>query len=265
MKTNRRLGGLIALLLPMAAVAGIPEVITYRGVLGLPPDTESPLYLDMAFSLYDSAVSNAPAAWSRTINNVPVATNGAFAVELSDDGGGGTKLVDALARMKGAPEVGLRLRKLGNDFADELKPRQRLQNTVRAARASRAQAADRFVAERGVTMETVQTEMLSAKNLTVGGALTVDGACGLLSSEEEREIGGVGSTVRVKGVRALHPPHFVRAALSENYATTSAPCDLLLTYEDEGRVFNVIVPRGGRIAAAQGTTNSVVAATEFGN
>lgn len=242
----------------LAAWAAIPQKITYHGVLGLPPDTAMPLFMEMTFSLYDSAVSNAPAVWSQTLGNVSVSSDGSFFVELSDESGG---LADALAKMKGAPELGLRL---GHEFADELKPRRRLENTVRAARALRAKAADRFVAERGLSLGALQTEKLCASQLTVGGVLTVDAACGLVSAQE-REIGGEGSEVRIRDIRPLHPPHFVRESLAENYTTASAPCDLLLTYEDEGRVFNVIVPRGGVITAQQGTTNMVISATEFGN
>lgn len=244
----------------MAAWAAIPQKITYHGVLGLPPDTAMPLFMEMTFSLYDSAVSNAPAVWSQTLGNVSVASNGAFFVELSDESG---KLANELAKMKGAPELGLTLG--GDDLAGELKPRRRLENTVRAARASRAKVADRFVAERGLSLGALQTEKLYAGQLTVvDGVLTVDGECGLVAAPY-RELGGAGSEVSVRDVRPLHPPHFVRAALAENYTTASAPCDLLLTYEDGGRVFNVIVPRGGVIAAQQGTTNMVISATEFGN
>ena len=259
-----------------AASAAIPEVITYHGRLQVPlPKVLNAnvaandgylALMDMTFALYDSAVSNAAPVWARTIGNVRVESNGFFYVELSNDLGSNAltnscRLSEALAGMKGVPEIGLRL---GRDLKDEeLKPRQRLTTSVRAARAARTRIADRFVAERGVQFPALQTEALAASQLSVARRLTLGGKC-TLTTCPERTLGGADSELTVCGVRSWRDPNNVRASMVDSYAIGSAPHDMVLTYEDRGETYTVIVPRGGKITAAPGTVNSVVGATEFG-
>ena len=259
-----------------AASAAIPEVITYHGQLALPlPNAFSAnvttngdylALMDMTFALYDSAVSNAAPAWARTIGNVRIETNGVFHVELSNDLGSnaltnGCRLSEALAGMKGVPEIGLRL---GRDLKDEeMKPRQRLKTSVRAARAARTRIADRFVAERGVSFPVLQTEALAASQLTALKRLTLGGRC-TLTTCPDRTLGGEDSKLTVCDVRTWRDAGNVRASMIDSYAIGSAPHDMVLTYEDRGETYTVIVPRGGKIMMQPGTVNSVVGATEFG-
>lgn len=257
-----------------AASAAIPEVITYHGRLALPKDKQGNVatndgylaLMDMTFALYDSAVSNAAPAWARTIGNVRVESNGFFYVELSNDIGSNAltnscRLSEALAGMKGVPEIGLRL---GSDLNDEeMKPRQRLTTSVRAARAARTRIADRFVAERGVTFPALQTEAMAASQLSVAKRLTFGGRC-TLTTCPERTLGGTDSELTVCGVRSWRDQNNVRASMVDSYAIGSAPHDMVLTYEDRGETYTVIVPRGGKITMQPGTVNSVVGATEFG-
>ena len=260
-----------------AASAAIPEVITYHGRLAplpLPKVLDANVgtndgylaLMDMTFALYDSAVSNAAPAWARTVGNVRIESNGFFYVELSNDLGSNAltnrcRLSEALAGMKGVPEIGLRL---GRDLKDvEMKPRQRLTTSVRAARAARTRIADRFVAERGISFPTLQTEVLAASQLSVAKQLVLGGRC-TLTTCPERRLGGKGSELTVCGVRTWRDPGDVRASMVDTYAIGSAPHDMVLTYEDKGETYTVIVPRGGKVTAQPGTVNSVVAATEFG-
>lgn len=260
-----------------AASAAIPEVITYHGRLAVPlpkvidanvgTNDGYLALMDMTFALYDSAVSNAAPAWARTVGNVRIESNGVFYVELSNDLGSNAltnrcRLSEALAGMKGVPEIGLRL---GRDLKDEeMKPRQRLTTSVRAARAVRTRIADRFVAERGVEFPVaLQTEALAASQLSVARRLTLGGKC-TLTTCPERTLGGKNSELTVCGVRTWRDPGNVRESMIDSYAVGSAPHDMVLTYEDRGETYTVIVPRGGKITAQPGTVNSVVAATEFG-
>lgn len=278
MKGKLTVGGLLFAtgLAVAAASAAVPEVITYHGRLQVPlPKVLNAnvaandgylALMDMTFALYDSAVSNAAPAWARTIGNVRVESNGVFYVELSNDLGSNAltnscRLSEALAGMKGVPEIGLRL---GRDLKDEeMKPRQRLTMSVRAARAARTRIADRFVAERGISFPTLQTEALAASQLSVASRLTLGGRC-TLTTCPERTLGGENSELTVCGVRTWRDPGNVRASMVDSYAIGSAPHDMVLTYEDRGETYTVIVPRGGKITMQPGTVNSVVGATEFG-
>ena len=259
-----------------AASAAIPEVITYHGRLQVPlPKVLNAnvaandgylALMDMTFALYDSAVSNAAPVWARTIGNVRIESNGVFYAELSNDLGSNAltnrcRLSEALAGMKGVPEIGLRLGRALKD--EELKPRQRLTTSVRAARAARTRIADRFVAERGISFPTLQTEVLAASQLSVAKQLVLGGRC-TLTTCPERRLGGKGSELTVCGVRTWRDPGDVRASMVDTYAIGSAPHDMVLTYEDRGETYTVIVPRGGKIMMQPGTVNSVVGATEFG-
>ena len=259
-----------------AASAAVPEVITYHGRLQVPlPKVLNAnvrtndgylALMDMTFALYDSAVSNAAPAWARTVGNVRIESNGFFYVELSNDLGSNAltnrcRLSEALAGMKGVPEIGLRL---GRDLKDEeMKPRQRLTTSVRAARAARTRIADRFVAERGISFPTLQTEVLAASQLSVAKQLMLGGRC-TLTTCPERTLGGEKSELTVCGVRSWRDPNNVRASMVDSYAIGSAPHDMVLTYEDRGETYTVIVPRGGKVTVQPGTVNSVVGATEFG-
>ena len=127
-------------LLSLSSLAAMPEALTYRGVLDWTGrDTEKPTSLAMTFRLYDSLTPDR-ALWARTMR-VPVSTNGVFYAELSDANGNdpdgiGFKLVDAMAAIKGTPEVGLT-----PPDSEELRPRQKLGTTPRAARSKTSRPA----------------------------------------------------------------------------------------------------------------------------
>ena len=257
---------LLALLAATTAEAAMPEALTYRGILKYEATGKElkPGIYPITFSVYDS-LRPETLLWQRTIP-VNVASNGVFYTELSDTASvptvlTGVKLADALASTKGVPEIGLRL---GRDLKDEeMKPRQRLTTSVRAARAARTRIADRFVAERGVQFSALQTEALAASQLSVARRLTLGGRC-TLTTCPERTLGGENSELTVCGVRTWRDPGNVRESMVDSYVIGSAPHDMVLTYEDRGETYTVIVPRGGRITAEPGTVNSVVGATEFG-
>ena len=113
--------------------AEVPQVLTYRGVLQRTGGYGSGTALEMTFRLYDSAAPET-ALWARTMR-VQVDGEGVFYAELcdangSDPDGIGQPLADAMGAIKGTPEIGLT-----PPDAPELKPRQRLSTSVRAARA----------------------------------------------------------------------------------------------------------------------------------
>ena len=255
----------------LAAFAAVPQAITYRGVLTRTSGYDRPMMLELTFRLYDSKAPE-KALWARSMS-VPVATNAVFYAELSDANGSdpdgiGSTLADAMAAIKGTPEIGLTPPR-----AAELSPRQALSTQPRAARAVWAKAADTVWAASGAGAESVFVGTATVGDVTVqpGAALAVFPArCTLLKKADAdgsgRTLGGgENSTVTVRDVTVappIGPTAFTDADLA--YVTKSAPSDMILTYEDEDGAFNAIVPEGGRIEGADARVKSVCG-TAFGN
>lgn len=257
-------------LLAMAAgaLAEVPQVLTYRGVLQRTGGYGSGTALELTFRLYDSA-SPDQALWARTMR-VPVDADGVFYAELADGNGSdpdgiGYPLADAMAAVKGTPEIGLT-----PPDAPELKPRQRLSTSVRAARAARAKAADVVYAPTGAYAEGVDIDTAAVGSVTVqdGAALAAfPPSCTLTKLDPgwTRELGGGSTEITVRDVKAPRPNWPVSfVERSFKYATDSAPCDMILTYEGADGAFNVLLPAGGGIDGANGNVQTIYG-TAFGN
>ena len=256
------------LLFATAAFADVPQVLTYRGVLSRTGGYERATSLELTFRLYDSKMPDT-ALWARTMR-VPVDTNGVFYAELSDRTGNdpdgiGYPLADAMAAVKGTPEIGLT-----PPDAPELKPRQRLSTSVRAARAARAKAADVVYAPTGAYAEGVDIDTAAVGSVTVqdGAALAAfPPSCTLTKLDPgwTRELGGGSTEITVRDVKAPRPNWPVSfVERSFKYATDSAPCDMILTYEGADGAFNVLLPAGGGIDGANGNVQTIYG-TAFGN
>jgi len=250
------------------AFAEVPQVLTYRGVLQRTGGYGSGAALELTFRLYDSAAPG-KALWARTMR-VPVDGDGVFYAELcdangSDPDGIGYTLADAMGAIKGTPEIGLT-----PPDAPELAPRQRLSTSVRAARAARAKAADVVYAPTGAYAEGVDIDTAAVGGVTVveGAALaSFPPACTLtkLGLGQTRELGGGSTEITVRDVTAPRPNWPVSfVERSFKYATTNAPCDMILTYEGSDGAFNVILPAGGGLAGTNGAVQTIYG-TAFGN
>ena len=261
--------GLLSLLslLSLSAFADVPQVLTYRGVLRRTGGYDHATSLELTFRLYDSKAPNT-ALWARTMR-VPVDTNGVFYAELSDANGNdpdgiGYKLADVMGAIKGTPEIGLT-----PPDAAELKPRQKLATAPRAARAARAKAADVVYAPTGAYAQGVDIDTAVAGSVTVqkGASLAAfPPNCTLTQMKEQRrDLGGGTTEITVRDVRASRPNWPVSFTEdSFKYTTSSAPCDMILTYEGENGAFNVIVPAGGKIVDNGGKVQTIYG-TAFGN
>ena len=113
-----------AMAMAAAAWAGVPQVLTYRGVLVRPAEVEATGSMELTFRLYDTA-NPGVALWARTLR-VPVDEDGLFYAELSDSEGTdpdgiGRSLADAMGAVKGTAEIGLT-----PPDAEELSPRQKI-------------------------------------------------------------------------------------------------------------------------------------------
>lgn len=256
------------LLVSTAAFAEVPQVLTYRGVLQRTGGYGSGTALEMTFRLYDSAAPET-ALWARTMR-VPVDADGVFYAELADANGSdpdgiGYTLADALGAVKGTPEIGLT-----PPDAPELAPRQALSTSVRAARAARAKAADAVYAPTGAYAGGVDIDTAAVGSVTVvyGAALaSFPPSCTLtkLGLGQTRELGGGTTEITVRDVQASRPNWPASfAERSFTYATDSAPCDMILTYEGADGAFNVILPAGGGLAGANGAVQTIYG-TAFGN
>ncbi|MBR4188895.1 MAG: hypothetical protein IKQ55_02930 [Kiritimatiellae bacterium] len=243
---------LAAALCAATSSAEVPQVLTYRGVLQKSGGYGNGAALELTFRLYDSAAPGR-ALWARTMR-VQVDPDGVFYAELADGNGNdpdgiGYTLADAMGAIKGTPEIGLT-----PPDAPELQPRQRLSTGVRAARAARAKAADVVYAPTGAAAEGVDIDTAVVQSLTVGKGAPLAGFppyCTLtqLGLGQTRELGGGSSQITVRGVRVPGqnwPSCFSQGSFT--YATNSAPCDMILTYEGADGAFSVIVPAGGKIA-----------------
>ena len=255
------------LLLATAAFADVPQVLTYRGVLRRTGGYDKATSLEMTFRIYDSK-SPDTALWARTMR-VPVDTNGVFYAELSDTNGNdpdgiGYPLADVMGAIKGTPEIGLT-----PPDSTELKPRQKLATAPRAARASRAKAADVVYAPTGAYAQGVNID-----TAVVGGITVLEGAslaafppnCTLTQVKNQtRDLGGGKTEITVRDVKAARPNWPVSfTERSFKYAPTPAPCDMILTYEGKDGAFNVIVPAGGKVVDS-GSDVQTIYGTAFGN
>ncbi len=257
-------------LLSLASFASVPQRLAYRGVLDWTDREDVATSREMTFRLYDS---NEPgtALWARMMR-VKVETNGVFYAELSDASGIdpddiGFPLVDALAAIKGTPEIGLTLAGF-----PELSPRQKLGTSPRAARAARAKAADVVYAPTGAYAEGVNINAAVVDQVTVqNGAskVALPGRCNLvkLGTGQVRELGGGDAAITVRDVTSIRPAN--PSCFSQDsfkYTTGSAPCDMILTYQNNDGVFNVIVPAGGKIVSGNAADDvCTVGGTAFGN
>jgi hypothetical protein len=249
------------------AFAEVPQVLTYRGVLQRTGGYgDGGTALELTFRLYDSAAPDR-ALWARTMR-VQVDKDGLFYAELADGIGNdpdgiGYTLADAMGAIKGTPEIGLT-----PPDAPELKPRQRLSTGVRAARAARAKAADVVYAPTGAYAEGVDIDTAVVQGVTVlpgaaKAAFPPDCTLTHLDPGQVRELGGGSSQITVRGVRVPGqnwPSCFTQGSFT--YATNSAPCDMILTYEGADGAFSVIVPTGGKITGGGAQT---MFGTAFGN
>ena len=248
--------------------ADVPQVLTYRGVLKRTGGYERATSLEMTFRLYDSKMPDT-ALWARTMR-VPVDTNGVFYAELSDANGNdpdgiGYALADVMGAIKGTPEIGLT-----PPDSPELKPRQRLATQPRAARAARTKAADVAYAPTGAYAQGVNIDVAAVGSVTVqeGASLAAfPPSCSLTSLEtgHTRELGGGKSQITVRDVKAARP-NWPACITDESlkYTTTSAPCDMILTYEGDDGAFNVLLPAGGKIDGTEGKVQTIYG-TAFGN
>jgi len=262
----KTLMALAVLAMATAAFAAVPEVLTFRGVLQRTGGYGHGAALELTFRLYDSAAPDR-ALWARTMR-VQVDKDGVFYAELADGNGNdpdgiGYRLADAMGAIKGTPEIGLT-----PPDAPELKPRQRLSTGVRAARAARAKAADVVYAPTGAYAEGVDIDTAVVQGVTVlpgaaKAAFPPDCTLTKLGPGQTRELGGGSSQITVRGVRVPGqnwPSCFSQGSFT--YATNSAPCDMILTYEGADGAFSVIVPAGGKITGGGAQT---ICGTAFGN
>jgi len=259
---------LAAALFAATSSADVPQALTYRGVLRRTGGYAKRTSLEMTFRIYDSK-SPDTALWARTMR-VPVDTNGVFYAELSDKNGNdpdgiGYPLADVMGAIKGTPEIGLT-----PPDSEELRPRQKLATAPRAARASRAKAADVAYAPTGAYAQGVNINVAAVGGVTVeeGASLAAfPPTCSLTSLEKghTRELGGGKSQITVRDVKAPRPNWPVSfTADGFTYKPTSAPCDMILTYEGKDGAFNVIVPAGGKINEGNADVQTIYG-TAFGN
>ena len=254
--------------LALASSAAVPEVLTYRGVLDWTGREAKKTSLEMTFRLYDSNTPDT-ALWARTMR-VPVDTNGVFYAELcdangSDPDGIGLTLADAMGAVTGTPEIGLT-----PPESYELTPRQRLATAPRAARAARAKAADIVYAPTGAYAQGVNIDYAVVNDVTVqnGASLvSLPPNCSLtkLDDGRTRELGGGTTKITLRDVKTVRPnSHSSITQDSFRYTTDSAPCDMIVIYENNDGVFNAIVPAGGKIVNGAADV-STIKGTAFGN
>ena len=256
---------LCATLCAAESSAGVPQVLTYRGVLERPQGSEAGA-MELTFRIYDTAEPEV-ALWARTLR-VPVDEDGVFYAELSDAEGTdpdgiNRSLADVLGAVKRSAEIGLT-----PPDAEELSPRQRISTGVRAALAARTQAADVVYAPAGAVADGVTIDAAAVGSVTVqeGATLAAFPKECTLTRVEDRELGGgAGSSITVRGVsvaRPNWPASFKQDGFK--YAPDKAPCDMFLTYDGPDGAFNVIVPAGGRVEDG-GSQAQTICGTAFGN
>ena len=235
------------------ANAAVPEVLTYRGQLtrtgGFAAGGEN---LTLTFKIYDSAAP-ATVLWGRSVVT-SVDSNGAAVQGAAD-----TALVDAVAAVKGAIEVGLT-----PPGAGEIAPRQTLTTGVRAARAARTKAVDVFYAENRVMAESAAIDELVVNSVTVtNGSAQLPPVC-YLAPVPQQSLGGGAGTVTIKGLSPARSAWPYAPASKGCYMTPNASCDMVLTYENDEGAFSVILPKGCRVDGSSTTQVRTVNATAFG-
>ena len=246
------------------ANAAVPEVLTYRGQLtrtgGFSAGGEN---LTLTFKIYDSEAPGT-VLWGRSVV-AAVDTNGVFYAELKDDNGAAvqgaayTALVDAVAAVKGAIEVGLT-----PPGAGEITPRQTLTTGVRAARAARTKAVDVFYAENRVMAESAAIDELVVNSVTVtNGSAQLPPVC-YLAPVPQQSLGGGAGTVTIKGLSPARSAWPYAPASQGCYMTPNASCDMVLTYENNDGAFSVILPKGCKVDGSSSTQVRTVNATAFG-
>lgn len=252
---------LAAVMAALAANAAVPEALTYRGQL-FRSDGLSAGNLALTFKIYDSAAPET-VLWGRTVMS-SVDDEGVFYAELKDDNGAAvqgavyTRLVDAVAAVTGAVEIGLT-----PPGAGEIKPRQTLTTLVRAARAARTKAVDVFYAENRVLAGAAAIDELAVDSVTVtNGTAQLPGVC-YLAPVAEQSVGGGKGTVTIKGLSPARAAWPCAPAGSGRYTTAAASCDMALTYENDEGAFSVILPKGCQVQG-EGAAVRTVHATTFG-
>ena len=257
---------LFATLCAAESSGGVPQVLTYRGVLERPAGAEASGALELTFRIYDTAEPE-KAIWARTLR-VPVSEDGVFYAELSDSEGTdpdgiGRSLAYALGSVRRSAEIGLT-----PPDAQEFSPRQRISTGVRAALAARTQAADVVLAPAGAAASGVSIDAAAVQGVTVAEGATLAAFpqdCTLVRAEERVVGGGKGASTKVRDVttsRPNWPASFVQDGFK--YATDSAPCDMILTYDGPDGAFSVIVPAGGAIEDGNSKAQTIYG-TAFGN
>ena len=87
-----------------------------------------------------------------------------------------------------------------------------------------------------------------------------------LTRVQDRELGGgANSQITVRDmtmVRPNWPANFTQSGFK--FTTTSAPCDMILTYDGPDGAFNVLVPAGGKVED-NGSKAQTIYGTAFGN
>ena len=254
---------LAAALFAAAAHGAVPETLTYRGQLsrtgGFQEGGEN---ITLTFRIYDS-MNPSVVLWGRTVFTA-VDRTGVFYAELKDDNGSVVEgsvhksLVDAVAAVKGAVEIGLT-----PPGAGEISPRQTLTTGVRAARAARTKAVDVFYAKNRVMASGMSIDEVCANSITVtNGVAHLPHIC-FLAQVAKQSLGGGDGTVTLKGLSPARAASPYSPASIGCYATTSASCDMALTYEDEEGAFSVLLPKGCQIGGATSAARTV-SATAFG-
>ena len=253
--------------LATTASAAVPQALTYRGVLQRTGGEGSVAgSLELTFRLYDSKAPGT-ALWARKVR-VPVDSDGVFYAELNDSDGKdpdgiGRTIADAMGLIKRTPEIGLT-----PPNSNELKPRQRLSTAPRAARASRAAAADVVYAPAGAVAEGVFIDAAAVESVTVQESATLKAfpnKCTLTKVQDRKLGGGKNSSITVRDVKAARPSW--PASFTPDgfkFTTESAPCDMFLTYDGPDGAFNVIVPAGGKVSDG-GSAAQTISGTAFGN
>ena len=263
MNTTRKIvATMLCALLVAAAWAAVPEFLTYRGQLWRTGGFAGDENLALTFKIYDSAAPET-VLWGRTVV-AKVDADGVFYAELKDNNGGAvqgaayTKLVDAVAAVKGAIEIGLT-----PPGAGEIAPRQTLTTGVRAARAARTKAVDVFYAENRVLAGSTAIDELMVSSVTVtNGTAMLPTVC-YLAPVAEQSLGGGKGKVTIKGLSPSRTATPFAPAANGRYTTNAASCDMVLTYENDEGAFSVILPKGCQV---EGDTADVriVSATAFG-
>ena len=142
-------------------------------------------------------------------------------------------------------------------------------DTVRAARAVRAKAADIAYAPTGAYAQGVDIDTAAVGGVTVqeGASLAAfPPSCTLTQVKDwTRDLGGGESKITVRDVQAARPNWPVSfVERSFKYAPSPAPCDMILTYEGADGAFNVLVPAGGKVTD-NGAAVQTIYGTAFGN